>query len=241
MCFHVDNLGVVAILRKYSASNEVTHHLLHCLYFYSSFFQFEFSAEHVPGLQNNAADALLRNNITLFSSLLPQATKMQVPVVLLDQSVHEHLTNSLAPTTQAAYRSSASHYLTFCSQFNLTPLPLTQVNITRFIAYLARMGVSYQSTRPYLAWVHFLQIASGFPDHGLDTLPQLYYVLWGVRRLSQTSSCPPRLLITPEILQLLYVQWSQASQEDGFHAAMLWAACCTVFYGFMRAAEFGAL
>ena len=84
VCFHVDNLRVVAILRKYSASNEVTHHLLHCLYFYSSFFQFEFSAEHVPGLQNNAADALLRNNITLFSSLLPQATKMQVPVVLLD-------------------------------------------------------------------------------------------------------------------------------------------------------------
>ena len=159
----------------------------------------------------------------------------------LDQSVHEYLTNRLAPTTQAAYRLSASHYLTFCSQFNLTPLPLTQVNITRFIAYLARMGVSYQSTRPYLAWVHFLQIASSFPDHGLDTLPQLYYVLWGVRRLSQTSSCPPRLLITPEILQLLYVQWSQASQEDGFHAAMLWAACCTVFYGFMRAVEFGAL
>ena len=84
ICFHVDNMEVVAILRRYSAGSEVTHHLLRCLYFYSALFQFEFSAEHIPGVQNVAADALSRDNLVLFSSLLPQATQVQIPAPLLD-------------------------------------------------------------------------------------------------------------------------------------------------------------
>ena len=84
ICFHVVNMGVVAILRRYSAGSEVTHHLLRCLYFYSALFQFEFSAEHIPGVQNVAVDALSHDNLVLFSSLLPQATQVQIPAPLLD-------------------------------------------------------------------------------------------------------------------------------------------------------------
>ena len=82
ICFHVDNMGVVGILQKRSARSPVTHHLLRCLYFYSAFFQFEYNAEHIPGIENIAADALSRNNINLFSSLFPQATHFDVPASL---------------------------------------------------------------------------------------------------------------------------------------------------------------
>ena len=58
--------------------------MLRCLYFYSALFQFEFSAEHIPGVQNVAADALSRDNLVLFSSFLPQATQVQIPASLLD-------------------------------------------------------------------------------------------------------------------------------------------------------------
>ena len=84
VCFHVDNMGVVAILRRYTAGGDISHHLIRCLYFYASFWQFEFSAEHIPGVQNTAADAVSQNNLTLFSSLFPQATRVHIPVVLQD-------------------------------------------------------------------------------------------------------------------------------------------------------------
>ena len=84
VCFHSDNTAVVAILQKRSARDPVAHHLLRCFYFYAAFFQFEYGSEHVPGVLNVAADALSRNNLQLFSSLIPQATPSAVPIPLLD-------------------------------------------------------------------------------------------------------------------------------------------------------------
>lgn len=82
--FHCDNAAVVDILKKRSARNAVAHHLLRCLYFYAAFYQFDHSAEHVPGVLNIAADALSRDNIHFFSSLVPQAVQSQVSSQLLD-------------------------------------------------------------------------------------------------------------------------------------------------------------
>ena len=82
--FHCDNMAVVDILRKRSARSPLAHHLLRCLYFYTALFQFDYTAEHIPGVLNTAADALSRNNLPLFSSLLPQAVQVQVPAPLQD-------------------------------------------------------------------------------------------------------------------------------------------------------------
>ena len=60
VCFHTDNMGVVAILEKRSARQR-------CLYFYAAFFRFDYVAHHVPGVVNVAVDAISRNNLTLFS------------------------------------------------------------------------------------------------------------------------------------------------------------------------------
>lgn len=47
--------------------------LLRCLFFYEARYGFVYKAEHVPGRCNRAADALSRDNVNLFFTLIPQA------------------------------------------------------------------------------------------------------------------------------------------------------------------------
>ena len=79
--FHVDNMAVVAILKKQSARSPIAHHLLRCLYFYTAFFQFDYTAEHIPGVLNTAADALSRNNITFFHLYFPRPPRSTYPLL----------------------------------------------------------------------------------------------------------------------------------------------------------------
>ena len=77
--FHSDNMAVVAILSSRTAKTPLLMHLLRCFSFYCAHFRFHFSSKHVPGVKNTAADALSRNNMPLFLSLVPQVTRFNIP------------------------------------------------------------------------------------------------------------------------------------------------------------------
>ena len=81
--FHSDNLAVVTIIQNLNAKDSLLCHLIRCLYFYAAHFNFKFSASHVAGIHNTAADALSRHNLLLFTSLFPQ-----VPQVIIPQWLH---------------------------------------------------------------------------------------------------------------------------------------------------------
>ena len=80
------NMATVSIINSGTSHNKEAMHLTRSLAFIAAKFQLTLSAEHVPGDQNTLADALSRNNLPLFYSLLPQAQKhqSQVPKPLLD-------------------------------------------------------------------------------------------------------------------------------------------------------------
>ena len=82
ICFHSDNMAVVAVLNKGSTKDHLLLHFLRCLYFYAAFYKFHYSAVHIPGVLNTAADALSRHIIYNFSSFIPQATPCAVPSVV---------------------------------------------------------------------------------------------------------------------------------------------------------------
>lgn len=71
--FRSDNQAVVSVLSRRSAKDPHMCHLLRCLVFLEAKYEFGFKAEHVPGKNNKAADALSRNNRSAFFSLHPQA------------------------------------------------------------------------------------------------------------------------------------------------------------------------
>ena len=76
----------------------------------------------------------------------------------------------------------------------------------------------------------------GLPDPSFSSFPRLSYLLKGIRRSIPSSPRAKRLPITPDILKTMHMVWSQYPVT--FNKVMLWAACCMVFFGFMREGEF---
>ena len=68
-----DNEAVVAIINSGYSREPFLMHLLRCIFFLSAKYEFSLVATHVPGQQNELADAISRDNAALFLSLSPQA------------------------------------------------------------------------------------------------------------------------------------------------------------------------
>ena len=80
-----DNIATVAIVNNGTSHNSEAMHLTRCLAFIAAKFQLSMSAVYLPE-KNTIADAISRNNLSLFHSLYPQAHKRRtkVPVALVD-------------------------------------------------------------------------------------------------------------------------------------------------------------
>ena len=84
ICFHSDNMAVVSVLKARTAKTPLLMHLLRCFSFYCAYYRFHTSCVHVPGTLNLAADALSRDNLPLFLSLVPQVPQQVVPPSLME-------------------------------------------------------------------------------------------------------------------------------------------------------------
>ena len=86
ICFHSDNMAVVAVLQRRSAKSPPLMQLLRCVSLFSAFYGFHFSAKHVPGVLNEVADAISRDKIAHTSSCISQ-----VPQFHLSRQLHRLL------------------------------------------------------------------------------------------------------------------------------------------------------
>ncbi len=69
-----DNQAAVSVLKSGSAKDPHLAHMLRCLFFLESMFDFSVVAQHIPGHTNSMADALSRNQLPYFSRHYPQAS-----------------------------------------------------------------------------------------------------------------------------------------------------------------------
>ena len=166
--FYSDNAAVVAVLQQRSARDQQLLQLLRCFYFYAAHYQFTYSACHVPGVVKVAADALSRNLMLSFFSLVPQGTHFLVPHSVLtflihqrpaqlglsglDSSVQGFFMKSVSPRTLQSYRSGHRSYISFCSSNTISPMfPLSELSVTRFATSLSESSHSYGTIRVYLS------------------------------------------------------------------------------------------
>ena len=100
---------------------------------------------------------------------------------------------------------------------------------------LYTQGLASGTVKSYLAAIRHAQIAIGLGDPRIGAMPQLEYVMKGLKRRTAGRQRRTRLPITPAILRQLKGVWSR--MQDKHNAAMLWAASTLCFFGFLRMGE----
>ena len=137
-----------------------------------------------------------------------------------------------APRTKTGYSSAVKRYLKFCTSYNLSPLPLTEPVILRFVAHLSLSNLAPATMRNYLsalrAWVLSL---------GLDE-PQIWTprVHLACRAVTRTHSLPRQA--SPIDFDLLNVLIRLLSSNRDH--LLIASALSLQFFACLRASEFCA-
>ena len=128
----------------------------------------------------------------------------------------------------------------FCNDFTLSPLPVSENTLCYFAACMGQQNLAAPTIRAYISGVRQLQIARGFPDPNVGSMPRLRQILKGVaviRGREGTARRPiSRLPVTPNILRWMKGIWLCSSKEADQDRLMLWAVSCTTFT-FSRSGE----
>ena len=159
-------------------------------------------------------------------------------VARLDQIIRCLLQRALAPSTRRSYEAAQKRHLSFCTKAQFSPLPVNETLLCRFLASLTQDNLRFQTIKCCLSAVRCLQIMSGFSDPKMSAMPLLEYFLRGVK-LEQARQSPeavrPRLPVTPTVLRKLRSELDK--EPTKWDNIMLWAACSTCFFGFLRSGE----
>ena len=156
----------------------------------------------------------------------------------LDQAVSKYFVAGLSSSTHKTCRAAAKRkYRSFCNNFYVTPLPVSESGLCYFVACMGQDGLACSSIRTYLSGICQMQVAAGFQDPHFDQMPRLNQVLRGVKvQAAWAGKKPrPRLPITPSILCKIRGVWM--SGNPSFDNTMLWAAATTTFFCFCRSGE----
>ena len=144
--------------------------------------------------------------------------------------------HGVAESTRRTYQSGLVAYTSFCSRFNINPLPATSLTLQYFCADKSQ-SISYQTLKVYLAAIRLMHIEHGLPDPTMDQT--LLLVCRGIRRHQQITE-RKSLPITIDILKLLK-SYLRVSTYTVCEQRMLWLSLTLSFYGFLRSSEYLSL
>ena len=117
-------------------------------------------------------------------------------------------------------------------------MPTTETTLILFATYLASERITYATIKVYLAAIHNTHVSAGLHSHFYQQLsPRLQSVLKGIKKTQAiTQPAKPCSPITLDIMKNIKNLLSR--QPNSYLNIMIWAACCLVFFGFLRVCEF---
>ena len=174
-------------------------HLTRYLAFISAKLDIHIVASHIRGINNTLADALSRNNLSLFRSLYipagqPRAhghpssvtgsasdNQARLDIQELDRAVERYFLNGLAESTRKAYGSSKKCYMALCMSKGLKPLPAKEHQICQFVRHLADSKLCHNTIKCYLSAIRHLHTSEGYGDPKISSMARLEQVLKGIK------------------------------------------------------------
>ena len=138
-------------------------------------------------------------------------------------------THTFATSTARTYKTHLKAYTAFCNLLHIPPLPISQLNLARYNAYLSSR-LCYTSVKQYLNIVRLLHIESGVANP-LGTW-YLDSLLRGCRRVMGNTS-KPKLPITVELLKKMFSFLNLTLHVD----LTFWAVCLVGFLFFFEKIE----
>ena len=117
------------------------------------------------------------------------------------------------------------------------PIPAQEPTLLLFATHLAISGLSHTTIKVYLSAIHSMHVTTGQHTVFHQQLPpRLQQVLKGIQ-WTQAISKPPwvRRPITLDIMKAIFNLLLKKSAS--YDNAMLWAAFCATFFGFLRSSE----
>ena len=103
-----DNAAVVAILKSGRCKDVKVMHLMRSLFFFLAHYNLQVVAQHIPGAENGAADALSRNNQASFHLQVPSANKEPSAI---PRELEEMLVTSQPDWTSQSWTNSLKSFL----------------------------------------------------------------------------------------------------------------------------------
>ena len=156
----------------------------------------------------------------------------------LQSAVQHYYQQGLAASTQKSYQTGQHRYLAFCSSIKKSPLPTTEDTLLMFVGHLAQQGLSHASIKVYLSAIRNLHVSSGLHEEFAKQLtPRLELVLKGIKiEKAKAAPLPTRMPITIDIMVKIKATLLRCPSK--YDNVLLWAACCLLFFGFLRCGEF---
>lgn len=144
----------------------------------------------------------------------------------LDSLVAHFRCQTYAESTKKTYQTYLKAYLEFCTKFDVNVVPLSSVNLARYIAFLSRR-LKFNSITNYLNIVRLLHVEAGLTSP-VDSV-FIDSVLKGAKRVlgSDTNRKFP---ITTKILYAIFSILPLDNSKD----LCFWTACLVAFFSFLR-------
>ena len=149
---------------------------------------------------------------------------------MLDTEVSRLIHTALRDSTVKVYHAAQKSYLSFCSKYGYSPLPLVENTLLKYVSYLSLKQLSYSTVKVYYAGIKSYSISNGY---GLPS-ERFHQLNMAFRSLEINSTgTRKKLPITLDVLEQIRVH-----VHDSYNDIMLWSAMTLAHYGLLRAAEF---